>query len=130
MHQSDAPDKDQLLYQIAIISESVASTPLDIPGVSMRVLNRDATTGGMTVLTRIEAGATIPEHWHTKADETVFVVEGDFVEAGVTYGPGAFFAGKAGTTHGPHHSVGGCTVLTHFSAELDFQLVEPGQKLT
>lgn len=118
------------MYQIAIASDSVSSTPLDIPGVSIRVLSRDAATGGMTVLTRIEAGATIPEHWHTKADEIVFVIEGDFVEAGVGHGPGAFFAGKAGTTHGPHHSVGGCTVLTHFSAELDFQLVEPGREAT
>jgi hypothetical protein len=56
------------------------------------------------------------------------VLEGDFVEAGMTYGPGTFFAGKAGTTHGPHHSVGGCTVLTHFSAELDFNLADESQE--
>lgn len=112
------------MYQTVIDSKDVAPVPLELPGVSIRVLDRDSATGGMTVLTRIEAGATIPEHWHTKADETVFVLEGDFVEAGVAHGPGAFFAGKAGTTHGPHHSVGGCTVLTQFSAELDFNLVD------
>ena len=115
------------MYQVAIKSELVPSTSLDVPGVSIRVLNRDATTGGMTVLTRIEAGAKIPEHWHTKADETVFVIDGDFVEAGVSHGPGAFFAGKAGTTHGARPQRRGLPVLTHFSAELDFQLVEPGQ---
>ncbi len=82
----------------------------------------------MAALTRIDAGATIPEHWHTKADETVFVLEGDFVEAGVPHGPGTFFSGKAGTTHGPHHSVGGCTVLTHFSAELDFNIVHAARE--
>lgn len=117
------------MYQIAIDSAAVSAIPIDIPGVSIRVLNRDATTGAMVVLTRIEPGATIPEHWHTKADETVFVLEGDFIEAGVGYGPGTFFAGKAGTTHGPHHSIQGCTVLTHFSAELDFQLIEPGREV-
>ena len=84
------------MYQIAIDSQSVASVPLDIPGVSIRVLTRDAATGGMTVLTRIEAGATIPEHWHTQADETVFVIEGDFVEAGVSHGPRCVFRREGG----------------------------------
>ncbi len=82
------------------------------------------------MLTRIDAVATIPEHWHRKADETVFVLEGDFVEAGVTYGSGTFFAGKAGTTHGPRHSIRGWTVLTHFSAELDFNLVDGDPEAT
>lgn len=34
----------------------------------------------MTVLTRTEPGANIPAHHHTKAQETVFALEGDFVE--------------------------------------------------
>ncbi len=120
---SEREKRNPSMYQVTIHQDATAETPLEIPGVSIRVLSRDAESGGMAVLTRIEAGATIPAHWHTKADETVYVLEGDFVEAGVSYGPGTFFAGKAGTTHGPHHSVGGCTVLTHFSAELDFNLV-------
>lgn len=49
-------------------------------------------------------GSTIPAHRHSLADETVYVLEGDFIEAGVGYGLGAFFAGKAGTPHGPHSS--------------------------
>ncbi len=85
------------------------------------MLHRDEAAGTMAVLTRIEAGASIPAHWHSKADETVYVLDGDFVEAGTSYGPGSYFVGKARTPHGPHSSVHGCTVLTHFSAELDFQ---------
>lgn len=97
---------------------------LAVPGVTMRVLRRDEATGAMTVLTRIAPGASIPAHSHTKADESVFVVEGDFIEDGEEYGPGSFFFGRAGTPHGPHRTTGGCTVLTHFSAELDFVAVE------
>ena len=41
----------------------------------------------MTVMTRLEPGATIPAHIHTKADETVFVVSGDFIEGGPEHGP-------------------------------------------
>jgi quercetin dioxygenase-like cupin family protein len=98
-------------------------SPLEISGVTMRVLNKEADTGAMAVLTRIEAGASIPAHFHTHANETVYVIEGDFVEDGESYGPGSYFAGKAGVPHGPHGTVGGVTVLTHFSAELDFQMV-------
>jgi len=89
----------------------------------MQVLHHEA-GGGMTVLTDLAPGATIPEHWHTHADETVYVLSGDFVEAGQPYGPGTFFVGSAGTKHGPHSTVHGCTVLTRFSSVLDFQLGE------
>ncbi len=92
-------------------------------GVWMKTLYKDPASGAQAVLTRIDAGAEIPAHWHTRADETVYVLAGDFVEDDVRYGPGAFFAARAGVPHGPHRSAGGCIVLTHFSAELDFQLV-------
>jgi hypothetical protein len=56
----------------------------------------------------------------------VFVLSGDFIEAGVTYGPGTFFYGKPGALHGPHSSQTGCVVLTHFSnaANLDFNAID------
>lgn len=109
------------MYQVKMHESQADWTPLEMPGVSMKVLHRDEATGAMAVLTRMDAGATIPAHFHTRADETVYVLAGDFVEDGVSYGPGAYFVGPAGTPHGPHHTTGGCTVLTHFSAELDFQ---------
>lgn len=108
------------MYQIKRRENELPWGDLEMPGVSMKVLHKDEATGAMAVLTRIEAGASITAHSHSKADETVFVVEGEFVEDGETYGPGSFFFGRAGTRHGPHSSSTGCTVLTHFSAELDF----------
>jgi len=111
------------MYAVKVRQQDVAWTPLDIPGVSMRVLFKDGATGAMTVVTRMEAGAVIPAHFHTRADETVFVLEGEFVEDGEGYGAGSYFVGKAGVPHGPHAAPTGCSVLTHFSAELDFQLV-------
>ncbi|HET6323494.1 MAG TPA: cupin domain-containing protein [Planctomycetaceae bacterium] len=109
------------MYQIKVRTTDLSWTDLGMPGVSMKVLHKEAATGFMVVLTRMEAGATIPAHWHSAADETVYVVAGDFVEDGVSYPPGCYFSGKAGTLHGPHSTVAGCVVLTHFSAELDFQ---------
>ena len=52
------------------------------------------------------------------------VLEGDFLEDGQSHGPGNFCTGKAGVPHGPHSTVGGCTVLTTFSMALDFVPVE------
>ncbi len=109
------------MYQTKVRESQLPWADLGMPGVTMKVLHKDGATGAMAVLTRMEPGAVIPAHWHTQADETVYVLEGDFVEDGESYGPGSYFRGKAGTMHGPHSTVEGCTVLTHFSAELDFQ---------
>jgi quercetin dioxygenase-like cupin family protein len=114
------------MYGVKVRRQDGGWTPLDFPGVSMRVLFKDPATGAMAVVTRMDAGAVIPAHFHTKADETVFVIDGDFVEDGETFGPGSYFVGKAGTTHGPHGTAGGCSLLTHFSDDLDFQLAGPG----
>jgi quercetin dioxygenase-like cupin family protein len=113
------------MYQKVITREDVDCTALEIPGVTIQILHEDRVSGGTTVLTHLAAGATIPEHWHVAADETVFVLSGDFLEAGQAYGPGTFFVGKAGTSHGPHASNLGCTVLTTFSAPFDFQMGRP-----
>jgi quercetin dioxygenase-like cupin family protein len=111
------------MYTVTVRADAIDWSPLDFPGVSMRVLHADPATGGMTVLTRLAPGALIPAHLHTKADEAVYVLEGDFVEDGRPHGPGTFFAAKAGVRHGPHGSVGGCVVLSAFSAALDFVVV-------
>ncbi len=66
------------------------------------MLHADGATGAMAALTRLEAGAGTPAHWHSKADETVFVVDGDFVEGGMSCEPGAYSVGKARTPPGPH----------------------------
>ena len=108
------------MYEVKKEQQAGGWTALDFPGAEIKVLYTDPSTGGMSVLTRLQAGATIPRHHHTKADEAVYVLEGDFVEDGQAFGPGAFFAGKAGNIHGPHSSNEGCIVLIHFSAALDF----------
>ncbi|TWU63103.1 cupin domain-containing protein [Crateriforma conspicua] len=94
----------------------------DFAGVTNKVLNTNPNTGGLTVLTRMDAGAEIPAHHHDIADELVYVLEGDFIENGQHYRPGTVFFAQAGTKHGPHHSQHGCVVLTQFSKTLDFVL--------
>jgi quercetin dioxygenase-like cupin family protein len=112
------------VYSTIVDTAKLPWTALDFPGISMRVIYQDKNSGGMTVMTRVEPGASIPAHIHTRADETVFVISGDFIEQNVEYRPGNFFAAPAGTRHGPHRSRTGCIVLTTFSAPLDFQIVQ------
>jgi quercetin dioxygenase-like cupin family protein len=90
----------------------------------MRMLDANAATGGMTGMIKMAAGSAIPAHRHTKADQTMFVLEGDIVEEGITYGPGSFLVAKAGTPHGPHGSSGGCVILTTYFGPPDFVPVE------
>ena len=114
------------MYETTVISTEVEPLPIGFTGVTVRVLHNGDGDGGLVVLTKMAPGAVIPEHWHSQADETVYVLEGEFVEGGFTYGPGTFFLGKAGAPHGPHTSRTGCTVLMHYStsADLDFNAVD------
>jgi mannose-6-phosphate isomerase-like protein (cupin superfamily) len=113
------------MYNVRLNADSVEWSPLDFPGSSLRMLYSDPATGATTILIRMAPGAVIPAHSHSKADEVLYVLEGDFIEAGRTSGPGTFYAAKARVPHGPHTTVRGCTVLLALSAELDVILAEP-----
>ena len=108
------------MYETKTDTSALAWSPTGWPGVSMKMLQQVESTGGMIGMMRMEAGSSIPAHSHTNADHMVFVIEGDLVEDGVSYGPGSFFVAKAGSPHGPHHTSGGCVLLTTYSATPDF----------
>lgn len=99
-------------------------------GVTATLLNVDGARGLVTTIIRIAPGARIPAHFHRNGAEAHYVLEGDFINAGVVLGPGAFVTHPVGTVHGPHESVGGCAVLTLQTAYVDpaapdFHIAEP-----
>jgi quercetin dioxygenase-like cupin family protein len=120
------------MYETKTDTSALAWSPTGWPGVSMKMLQQvessDGIIGGMIGMMRMEAGSSIPAHSHThaarlsspKSDQAVFVIEGDLVEDGVTYGPGSFLLAKAGTPHGPHSSSGGCVLLSTYFGKPDF----------
>jgi anti-sigma factor ChrR (cupin superfamily) len=75
------------------------------------------------VLRKLEPSALIPKHFHAEAQETVYVLEGDFIEDQTSYGAGRVFFANEGFSHGPHTTMKGCLVLTVFSAKLDVHVV-------
>jgi len=87
-------------------------------GVEIMVLHKDTTTGGMTILRKFKAGTTVPAHIHPQADESVYILEGQWHEENVVYGPGTFLFVAKGQQHGPHYVPAEVVSLTIFSGPL------------
>jgi quercetin dioxygenase-like cupin family protein len=88
------------------------------PDVELLVLHKNEQTNGVVVLRKFAAGATIPAHTHPLANEYVYVLSGDWEEAGVSYTTGAFFFAPRGQRHGPHVARTEVISLTIFDGPL------------
>lgn len=108
------------MYTKNFHADSLEWQPSGIEGVHFKVLDGDLATTAAVVVYRFDAGSVVPAHSHTKADEVAYVLDGDFIENGVTYKAGSVFAAPAGTVHGEHRTVNGATVMFVLSRELDF----------
>ncbi len=109
---------------LAVQSGDLPVVPFPIPGatpggVHATLVNVDGGKGLVTTIIHIAPGATIPAHYHNDGAEAHYVIEGDFINAGVSHGPGAFITHPAGVVHGPHGSARGCKVLTLQTAYVD-----------
>ena len=92
--------------------------PGPYPGVELMLLHKNEPTGGVTVLRKFVAGMTIPAHIHPLANESVYVLSGEWEESGVVHGPGAFFFAPRGERHGPHIARTEVISLTVFDGPL------------
>jgi len=90
------------MFQYVTGAEPKTWVPGPYPGVQLCVLHRNQDTGGLCVLRKFESGITVPAHVHAQASETVYVLQGEWEESGVVYGPGSFFHAPRGAKHGPH----------------------------
>jgi anti-sigma factor ChrR (cupin superfamily) len=111
------------MYQHSIHANEIGWRPGPFPGVSLKVLHGNPEVGASVVLRKLEPNALIPKHFHAEAQETVYVLEGDFIEDQKSYGAGHVFFANEGFSHGPHTTTKGCLVLTVFSAKLDVHVV-------
>jgi quercetin dioxygenase-like cupin family protein len=92
--------------------------PGPYPGVELLVLHKNEKTGGVTVLRKFAAGVTVPAHIHPQANESVYLLSGEWEESGVTYSAGAFFFAPRGERHGPHVAKTEVISLTLFDGPL------------
>ena len=90
----------------------------DFPGVSMKVLCRDASGEGFTALFRMEPGARLPRHRHVGIEET-FVLEGSLVDDDGVCTAGNFVWREPGSVH-EAHSPDGCLSIGIFQQPNEF----------
>ena len=106
------------MFPHVALAENVPWQPGPYPGVELSVLHRHPETGGVTVLRKFHAGVTVPAHTHPLANETVYVLKGEWVEDDVAYGPGTCFFAPKGVRHGPHVARGDVISFTVFDGPL------------
>ncbi len=106
------------MFPYTTVSEEKIWQPGPYAGVELRVLHRNETTGGVTVLRKFHAGVTVPAHIHPLANESAYILSGEWEESGVNYPPGTFFFAPKGTLHGPHVAKTEVVSLTIFDGPL------------
>ena len=83
--------------------------------ITIKILNSDQSLGPAVALLIMEPGSEIPRHLHERTTEMSYVLDGDFVNEGISYLAGMEWNIKPMTAHGPHTMQNGCTVLVTFS---------------
>jgi quercetin dioxygenase-like cupin family protein len=106
------------MFQYVALAESKPWVPGPYPGVELCVLHRNDATGGVSVLRKFHAGITVPAHVHSLANESAYVLSGEWEESGTVYGPGSFFFAPKGERHGPHMARTEVVSLTVFDGPL------------
>ncbi len=82
------------------------------PGNKMKVLYHDPATDMLTILTKLEPGAGIPEHLHEDLEQTL-VLEGSLEDHEGACTAGNFVVRAKGSRHAPV-APNGCTMLVFF----------------
>lgn len=106
------------MFQYTALAQNKTWQPGPYPGVELLVLHKNETNGGVTVLRKFHAGITVPAHIHPLASESVYILSGEWEEAGTTYTTGAFFHAPRGERHGPHFAKTEVISLTMFDGPL------------
>jgi len=84
--------------------------PGGAPGIDIKPLFHDRSTGRNTVLVRMQPGARLPAHHHGD-DEQCLVLEGDIRWGDLVYEKGDFIAMGKASNHPEIHSVHGNLLL-------------------
>ncbi|MEO6036625.1 MAG: cupin domain-containing protein [Verrucomicrobiota bacterium] len=106
------------MFQYVSLAEDKSWQPGPYEGVELLVLHKHETTGGLTVLRKFRAGTTVPAHIHPQANESVYILSGQWEESGVIYTTGAFFFAPRGELHGPHFAKTEVISVTSFDGPL------------
>jgi quercetin dioxygenase-like cupin family protein len=106
------------MFQYTSLARDKKWQPGPYAGVELLVLHKSEETGGLTVLRKFHAGTIVPAHIHPQANESAYVLSGEWEEEGVIYTTGAFLFAPRGELHGPHLARTEVISLTVFDGPL------------
>jgi quercetin dioxygenase-like cupin family protein len=106
------------MFPYIALTEQKAWQPGPYPGVELLVLHKNEHTGGVSVLRKFKPGVTIPAHIHPDANESAYILSGEWEESGTVYTAGTFFFAPRGEEHGPHLARTEVISLTIFDGPL------------
>ena len=106
------------MFQYVALAKEKQWQPGPYAGVELMILHKNEATGGVTVLRKFHAGVSIPAHIHPQANETAYILQGEWEESGVVYKPGTLFFAPKGEQHGPHLARTEVISLTNFDGPL------------
>jgi len=112
--ESPAPDRQSFYVDV----EGQPWQQTRWPGIEIKVLMEDKTTGMTTSLTRFAPGAELPDHVHVGIEQS-YVLEGSLVDHEGVCTAGNYVWRKAGSRHSAH-SPDGCLVLGFFQKPNQF----------
>jgi quercetin dioxygenase-like cupin family protein len=67
----------------------------------------------------MQPGDVIARHYHGGQAQTLYILEGDFIDEGTSYSAGTELNVKPNTHHGPHSTETGVTFLAMFTGNVD-----------
>jgi quercetin dioxygenase-like cupin family protein len=109
---------DAVMFPYIAVESERKWQPGPYAGVELLQLHKNEATGGVTVLRKFQAGLTVPAHIHPQANETAYILSGEWEESGVIYRKGTCFFAPKGELHGPHVARTEVISLTVFDGPL------------
>jgi len=125
--------------KLSLNAAEIDAVPLKIPGATgefrVQILNENQDAGVVTTIIHLPEGGVIPAHSHKAGAEMHYVLEGELIEAGQSFGPGSFLTFAPGIVHGPHESKVATKVLTvqqwqSKGGSFDFEPAEGAEQAT
>ena len=83
-------------------------------GTRIKLLRKE--NGSNTILLQLPQGFQMDAHCHTTTEQH-FILEGEYMSDGVTFGVGSYRLIPAGADHGPFQSENGAVVLVIWDPE-------------
>lgn len=109
---AEARRADRSLASTIVDVAALPWTPTKYPGIDIKVLLEDKSSGLLTALFRWAPGAVLPDHEHTRIEQT-FVLEGSLADHEGVVTAGNYVSRPAGSRH-VAHSPDGALILAFF----------------